>query len=142
MNFGGLEIKMANTIMEAAESLGKLIGESEERKNAIKTADALRNDETAAKLMNDYNEQRNAEMTRLSAKEPTKEELENFQKLMQTEFNRIAENPIIAAYIEANKAYESLVKRVNGVLSYYINGEDAEEEGGCGGNCSACAGCH
>ncbi len=133
---------MANTIMEAAENLGKLIGESEERKNAVKTADALRNDEAAAKLMDDYNRRQKAEMAHLSAKEPTKEELENFRRLMQTEFNRIAENPLIAAYIEANKAYESLVKRVNGVLSYYINGEDAEEDSGCGGNCSACAGCH
>ena len=131
---------MANTIMEAAEALGKLIAESEERKNATESADALRNDAVASEIMMKYGELRQEEMAKLQAKEPTKEELENFQKLMQDEFKKLAENPVISAYIEANKAYDALVKRVNGVLAYYINGEDQSE--GCGGNCSSCSGCH
>ncbi len=131
---------MADSIMNAAEALGKLIGESEERKRATIAADALGNNETAAKIMMDYNQLRQSEMMKLQAKEPTKEELEAFQQLMQSEFKKLAENEIIAKYIEANKAYEGLVKRVNGVLAYYINGE--EPEGGCAGNCSACGGCH
>ncbi len=131
---------MADTIMNAAESLGKLIGESEERKRATKAADAMGNDPVATKLMMDYNAIRQSEMEKLQSKEPTKEELEAFQSLMQSEFKKLAENEIIAEYIEANKAYEALVKRVNGVLAYYINGEDIES--GCGGNCSSCGGCH
>lgn len=126
--------------METAEKLGRLIGDSEEREKATKAADALRNDEQASKLMNDYNNLRQSEMLRLQSKEPSKEELEAFQSLMQKEFSRLAENPVISAYIEANRAYEALVQRVNGVLSYYINGE--EQPSGCGGNCSACGGCN
>ncbi len=131
---------MADSIMNAAEALGKLIGESEERKRATNAANALGNDETANQIMATYNEIRQKEMMKLQVKEPTKEELEAFQTLMQTEFKKLAENDIIAEYIEANKAYEALVKRINGVLAYYINGE--EPESGCGGNCSSCAGCH
>ncbi len=131
---------MANTIMEAAEALGKLIGDSEERERAQAAADALQNDEEAVKIMSSYNEIRQREMIKLQAKEPSKEELEAFQTLMQTEFKKLAENALIAEYLEANKAYEALVKRVNGVLAYYINGE--ETESGCAGNCSSCAGCH
>ena len=131
---------MAESIMNAAETLGKLIGESEERKRATIAVNALMNNETAAKLMMDYNELRQKEMMKLQVKEPTKEELEAFQTLMQTEFKKLAENEIVAEYMEANKAYEALVKRVNGVLGYYINGE--EPEGGCSGSCSTCGGCH
>ncbi len=131
---------MADSIMNAAEALGKLIGESEERKRATIAVNALMNNETAAKLMMDYNELRQKEMMKLQVKEPSKEELEAFQNLMQTEFKKLAENEIVAEYMEANKAYEALVKRVNGVLGYYINGE--EPESGCSGSCSSCGGCH
>ena len=132
---------MADSIMNAAEALGKLIRESEERKIAMETADALRNDAEATKIMNDYNSLRQSEMEKLQYKEPSKEELEAFQALMQSEFSRLAENKLIAAYIEANKNYDALVRRVNGVLAYYINGEE-QMEGGCSGSCSSCSGCH
>ncbi len=129
------------SVMEAATRLGKLISESRERKNAVAAADTLRNNAAASEMMAKYNELRQSEMLKLQQKEPTKEELENFQKLMQDEFNRLAENEVIKAYIEANGKYEGLVKRVNSVLAYYINGEE-NEEGGCGGNCASCGGCH
>ena len=109
---------MANSIMDAAEKLGRLIGESEEKKKAMETADALRNDAKASEIMMEYNSIRQKEMTRLQEKEPTKEELEEFQTLMQNEFKKLAENPVISAYIEANKEYDALVRRVNGVLGY------------------------
>ena len=131
---------MANTIMETAQKLGQLIGESDEKKRAVEAADALRNNEEATKIMEEYNTLRHNEMAKFQEKEPSKEDFEAFQTLMQNEFKRLAENSLIAEYIDANKAYESLVKRVNGVLAYYINGE--EEESGCGGNCSSCGGCH
>ena len=131
---------MANSIMDAAEKLGRLIGESEEKKKAMETADALRNDAKASEIMMEYNSIRQKEMTRLQEKEPTKEELEEFQTLMQNEFKKLAENPVISAYIEANKEYDALVRRVNGVLGYYINGEETEQ--GCSGSCSSCSGCH
>lgn len=131
---------MANTIMETAQELGKLIANSEERKKAEKAADVLRNDSEASEIMARYSEIRQEEMAKLQTKEPAKEELEAFRDLMQKEFKKLAENPVISAYIEANKEYEALVKRVNGVLAYYIDGE--EQSDGCGGNCSSCSGCH
>lgn len=131
---------MANTIMETAQELGKLIANSEERKKAEKAADVLRNDSEASEIMARYSEIRQEEMAKLQTKEPAKEELEAFRDLMQKEFKKLAENPVISAYMEANKEYEALVKRVNGVLAYYIDGE--EQSDSCGGNCSSCSGCH
>ncbi len=132
---------MENPIILKAQELGELIKESEIRKAAVEASDKMNNDETAVRLLANYNEIRRVETEKLREKEPTKEELENFRKVMQEEFEKIMKNDIIATYVAANKQLDSLVEQVNAVLAYYITGE--EENGhSCGGNCSSCGGCH
>ncbi len=132
---------MENPIILKAQELGELIKESEIRKAAVEASDRMNNDETAVMLLANYNERRRVETEKLREKEPTKEELENFRKVMQEEFEKIMKNDIIATYVAANKQLDALVEQVNAVLAYYITGE--EENGhSCGGNCSSCGGCH
>lgn len=132
---------MENPIILKAQELGELIKESEIRKAAVEASDKMNNDETAVRLLANYNEIRRVETEKLREKEPTKEELENFRKVMQEEFEKIMKNDIIATYVAANKELDGLVEQVNAVLAYYITGE--EENGhSCGGNCSSCGGCH
>lgn len=132
---------MENPIILKAQELGELIKESEIRKAAVEASDRMNNDETAVMLLANYNEIRRKETEKLREKEPTKEELENFRKVMQEEFEKIMKNDIIASYVAANKELDALVEQVNAVLAYYITGE--EENGhSCGGNCSSCGGCH
>lgn len=132
---------MENPIILKAQELGELIKESEIRKAAVAASDRMNNDETAVMLLANYNERRRCETEKLREKEPTKEELETFRKVMQEEFEKIMKNDIIATYVAANKELDALVEQVNAVLAYYITGE--EENGhSCGGNCSSCGGCH
>lgn len=132
---------MENPIILKAQELGELIKESEIRKAAVIASDRMNNDETAVMLLANYNERRRLETEKLREKEPTKEELETFRKVMQEEFEKIMKNDIIASYVAANKELDALVEQVNAVLAYYITGE--EENGhSCGGNCSSCGGCH
>lgn len=132
---------MENPIILKAQELGELIKESEIRKAAVEASDKMNNDETAVMLLANYNEIRRKETEKLREKEPTKEELETFRKVMQEEFEKIIKNDIIATYVAANKELDALVEQVNAVLAYYITGE--EENGhSCGGNCSSCGGCH
>lgn len=134
---------MQNVIIEKAQELGMLISESEIKKAASEAADKMNNDETAVKLLASYNEKRKLETEKLRGKEPSKEELEAFRNLMQTEFEKIMENDIIAAYVAANKELDLLIEQVNAVLAYYITGEEQHShEGGCSGNCSGCSSCH
>ena len=58
-----------------------------------------------------------------------------------TEFEKIAKNPLIAEYLEANREFENMVNQVNAVLEYFITGQESSE-GGCSGNCSGCSSCH
>ena len=132
---------MQNIIIEKAQELGKLINESEVRMAAVEAADNMNNNEEAVMLLASYNETRRLETEKLREKEPTKEELEAFRKLMQDEFEKIMKNELISKYVEANKALDSLVEQVNAVLAYYISGEEQNGHS-CGGNCSSCGGCH
>ena len=130
-----------NIIIEKAQELGTLISESPEKAAADTAADRMNNDEEAVMLLATYNENRKAATEKLRGKEPTQEELEEYRDYVQAEFDKIAQNKVIADYIEANKAFELLVQQVNAVLSYFITGQEAEG-GSCSGSCSTCSGCH
>ena len=130
-------------IIEKAQELGKLIAESEIRKAAVAATDGMNNDETAVILLASYNQKRKEELEKLKGKEPSKEELEAFKKLMQEEFEKIMKNDKIATYVAANKELDSLMEQVNAVLAYFISGEEEHKHShGCGGSCSSCGGCH
>ena len=129
-----------NIIIEKAQELGTFIAESPEKAAADAAVERMNNDEEAVMLLAKYNENRKAATEKLKDKEPTKEELEEYRDYLQAEFNKIAENEVISAYIEANKEFDLLVQQVNAVLSYFITGQEAE--GGCTGSCATCGGCH
>ena len=57
----------------------------------------------------------------------------------QEAFEKICENKNIKAYLEANRAFSSMIEQVNTIIGYFVKGGDAS---GCGGNCSSCSGCH
>ncbi len=130
-----------NEIIEKAQQLGTLIAESEEKNAADAAADRMNNDEEAVALLVKYNENKKAATEKLRGKDPSQEELQEFREYVQAEFEKIAENKVIAEYLEANKKLESLIQQVNAVLSYFITGQE-NESGGCSGSCSTCGGCH
>lgn len=132
---------MRNEIIEKAQELGTMIAQSEEKLRADAAGDAMNNDAEATELLRKYNENRKAATEKLRGKNPSKEELAEFKSYVQAEFDKIAENKLISEYIEASKAFDSLVQQVNAVLSYFITGQE-NEGGGCSGSCSTCGGCH
>lgn len=131
-----------NIIIEKAQELGKLIAESEIKKEAVRATDDMNNDETAVLLLATYNQTRKEQLEKLKGKEPSKEEIEAFKKLMDEEFKKIMQNDKIASYVAANKALDSLMEQVNAVMAYFITGEEQHKSGGCSGSCSTCGGCH
>jgi len=134
---------MRNTIIEKAQELGQLIADSPESERVSAAAEAMNNNEEATTLLRTYNENRKTATENLRGKDPSKEDLENYRNYVQTEFEKIAGNKLIAEYIEASKEFDLMVQQVNAVLSYFITGQEQETgEGGCSGNCSSCSSCH
>ena len=77
---------MRNTIIEKAQELGTLIAESPERERLTAAGDAMNNDEEATNLLRTYNENRKTATENLRGKDPSKDDLENYRKYVQDEF--------------------------------------------------------
>ena len=133
-----------NEILELAQKLGEKIAESEEIQ-AFKEMEKIYNeDETAKKVMEEYEKER-AQMT-VKAKETgmTPESLVMFQTEMKKSMDKLMSNKTVCNYLEAKSAFNDIIKKVNAIISFCIQGEEQElaSEGGCGGNCSSCGGCN
>lgn len=132
---------MQNEIIEKAQELGKMIAESELKEKATIAADRMNNDAAATELLRVYNVNIGKAAEALRGKKPSKEEIEEYKEYAQVEFEKLMENKLIEEYIEANKAFDSLVQQVNAVLAYFTSGQE-QAEGGCTGSCATCGGCH
>lgn len=129
-----------NDIIEKARELGQMLSECDEFK-ALKGAEEMQlADPNAQELMMEYATTREALANKAAKENITKEELENIQQEAQQAFNKLCTNKNITRYIEANKAFSTLIEQVNAIIAYYVKGE--EQSGSCSGNCSTCGGCH
>lgn len=133
-----------NEILEMAQSLGQAIADSEEIKVFHEMEKIFYEDEEAQRVMQEYEDSR-ARMT-VKAKETgmTPESLALFQKEMKESMDKLMANKTVKEYLEAKSNFNEIIKRVNAIISFCIQGEeqDLASEGGCSGNCGSCGGCH
>lgn len=131
-------------ILEMAQELGQAIADAEETKTFREMEKIFYEDEEAQRVMNEYEETR-AKMT-VKAKETgmTPESLKLFQTEMKASMDKLMANKTVKEYLEAKSQFNDIVKKVNAIISYCIQGEEQElaSEGGCTGNCNTCGGCH
>ena len=123
--------------LELAHELGKKIAESEEMAKMHAAEEAQANDEASREALQAFNLKRmnlarDMQEKNNSHEDAVKQNTEAFQQLMD-------ENELIRAYVEAKKAFDEMVGNINGVLNFYITGQ---EPGGCTHDCSSCGGCH
>lgn len=126
-------------ILEMARELGQAIANSELMANAKKAEDIQNNDETAQKLIGEYNLKRMQLGQRVQKENPTKEEMEAIRQELADEFDKLMQNESIKNFIEARKSLDAVLEQVNNIISFYVNGKT---EGGCTSDCSTCGGCH
>jgi len=127
------------TIIEKTQELGQMIIESEEYVAMQKAEMRQTADEEAMKLIMEYNQKRTGFMQKLQNPETTPEEVEEIRKQMDAEYQTLTANESISGYIEAMQNFNNLMNQVNGIIAYYVNGQ---QNGECSGNCSSCGGCH
>ena len=136
--------KDMNDILEMAQNLGQAIADSEEMKVFHEMEKTFYEDEEAQRVMNEYEAER-AKMT-VKAKETgmTPESLKLFQSEMKKSMDKLMANKTVKEYLEAKSNFNDIIKKVNSIISFCIQGEEQElaSEGGCSGNCGSCGGCH
>lgn len=133
-----------NEILEMAQKLGQAIADTEEIKVFREMEKIFNEDTEAQRVMNEYEAER-AKMT-VKAKETgmTPESLQLFQNEMKKSMDKLMANKTVKEYLEAKSNFNDIIKKVNSIISFCIQGEDQElaSEGGCSGNCGSCGGCH
>ncbi len=137
---------MRNDIIQKAQELGQMIANCSEADKVKAAGDRMNANDEAVDMLQAYNDNRRGASERLRAMDkPSKEDIEAFRAEDMAEFEKLMTNPLIKEYIEASQEMENLVNQVNAVLTYYIQGGQEGElsaNGGCGGDCSGCTGCH
>ena len=129
---------MSEQIFEKAKELGDLIAHSDIKKRADEANRALTADTTAVDLINAYNDIRTEKMAAFQDRQPNAEEAKEINEVLQAEFNKMAENPTVREYIEANQAFERTLNIMDQIIKTAISGGNS----GCSGSCSSCGGCH
>lgn len=133
-----------NEILEMANKLGQAIADTEEIKTFHEMEKIFYGDEEAQRVMNEYEKER-AQMT-VKVKEAgmTPENLKLFQSEMKKSMDKLMANKTVKEYLEAKSNFNDIIKKVNSIIAFCIQGEeqDLAAEGGCSGNCGSCGGCH
>lgn len=123
------------SIIEKTRELGELIKDCPEMA-AVRLAEEVQNkDEAAQELLKEYNL---ARMNFAKDMHEGKITQEDAIKQNQKSFEKIAQNEVIAAYIDAKKDFDTVVNEINNILNFYITGQDPS----CTHDCGSCGGCH
>ena len=124
------------TITEKTHELGKLIKESPEMAAYKAAEEAQMNDENAKTLMQEFNLNRmnlarDMQEGKITQEEAIKKNNEAFEAMTN-------KSEVIRNFIEAKKQFDAVVGEINGILNFYITGQ----EPGCTHDCGSCGGCH
>lgn len=130
-----------NRVFELARELGEALANSEEYARMQETEDAAMADPTVSERMSAYLEAKSNVEAELSNEEPDRAKLAQYSEQMQTAQTELNAMEAVQIMTQARQDFADMMKQVNQVLEFTLTGKIADE-GGCGGNCSSCAGCH
>ncbi|MBQ8894083.1 MAG: YlbF family regulator [Clostridia bacterium] len=126
-------------IIEKAKELGALLQSSEQVQKYNAAKDAYNQDEEVQKLVHEFNLQKMTLMSLSEAEEPDQNRIAEIEERIKSIYAKIMENEKMKRMQETGKAVEEMLGQVNGVISFYVTGE---EPSSCTHDCSTCGGCH
>ena len=95
---------------EKAEDLGRVLGQTDEYKALRRATEALREDETVQKVLAEAERlAQDIERVAQQGKEPTKEEVEQYDKALQS----VQGNPVYQQRVAAQANFEKLMAKIN-----------------------------
>ncbi|MBR3502908.1 MAG: YlbF family regulator [Clostridia bacterium] len=130
-----------NTVFEKTRELGEALMASEEYKAMKAAEDAAMADAEAAGLLDRYLEAKTKLEELLKNSDPDRDEIQALGESMQDLQSQFQSVPVIIEMTRTRDEFDGLIDQVNQVLHFIITGE-MEENGGCGGACETCPGCH
>jgi cell fate (sporulation/competence/biofilm development) regulator YlbF (YheA/YmcA/DUF963 family) len=121
--------------MDAAIHLGEAIADSNELSDLRESESVMLNDEKAQKMMDEYRKSQDV-LVMAARNNVEKEELDRLKSNMLKMQDELNAYDITKSYLDKTAAFQAVMKSINDILQFYINGEED-----CGGDCSGCSGC-
>ncbi len=127
-----------NKVEEKARELGQAIIE-DERFVAYKKAEiAQASDEQLQELLKSYEACRSA-LIEANQNGASEDVIKGLSSELDEKYKALIGNENMMAFMQARQSVEQLLSQVNGIIDFYVTGEEPHS---CGGNCSSCGGCH
>ncbi len=124
-----------NEVIEKAKELGAVLQASETFKRYNAARAAFEADEAAQNLVKEYNLQR---MNMMNA-ENDEARMQELEERVKAIYDQVMNMPSMMEMQASGQALQELVGQINGVISFYVTGE---EPSSCTHDCSTCGGCH
>ncbi len=128
-------------ILEKARDLGLALSESPEFLRMQSARVVLDANETVSSALQDYQQKQEQLLDMLSGENPDRLQVAALSRDVETLQEQLLSNPVFSEAMEAQNAFSQLMTQVNREISACI-GVQQSDEGGCGGSCSGCSGCH
>lgn len=128
-------------ILAKANELGQLIKESDVAKTMLAAEQAVEADVELQKKIGAFNEKREMMMDLMQQGSEDQEKIAALNDEIRQLYDAIMANKNMTDYNAARQAFDDMSAKVNGIITYYITGQNPAE-GGCSGSCSSCGGCH
>lgn len=135
-------------VIDKARELGVLIQQDERYSAYYAAKEANDKDENLQNMINEFNMKRMQLNAEVSKEEKNEERLSELDDAIKSLYGTIMANENMVRYNKAKSDMDSLLNQINMIITYSANGEDPltcpceEDSVNCGGDCSACAGCH
>lgn len=116
---------MSQNILDMAFELGKLIKESQIFKNVQQNENLMLQDDTAKKLLSEYQKLQQAyQQKQLQGQKLTPEDIKVFENMEL----KLMENPLIKDFTEAKGIFDDLLKKVNETINTAMNSDQTKKQ--------------
>ncbi len=135
---------MEQIILKAKE-LGKLIQADETYLAMAKAKEMVDADTKLQDMIGEFNLSKMSLNQELSKEDRDQQKVTDLDTKIRTLHGEIMQNPNMVLYSETQEELDTIISKINAILSASLNGMDpetADEMHSCGGSCSSCAGCH
>ena len=132
-------------IIELAREMGKQIQQTEEYKNLQTARKASDEDAQLQDLIGKFNLKRMDLSAAMQEEEKDDEKIAKLDKELKELYKTVMANESLSAFNTAKMAMDTIMNKVQMVLTASVNGEDPQTcdvEHSCSGSCSSCGGCH
>lgn len=134
------------SVIEMARELGKLIQQDERYAEYYRAKAANDADEELQQMIREFNLKRMQLNSEMSKNDKDGALLSRLDDEIKELYGKIMANENMAAFNSAKDAMDSMLSRINMIITYSANGEDPatcpSEQVSCGGDCGSCGGCH